>query len=277
MISNALGDFFMNNLIEKLKNGDFSNLKINVWFLNYEFDYIMALVEGCDKVVNRDVLNLVVLYANYLLNCSNFNISEEKMKEFLKKNVIHFNNLISGEDLVKTGSSIIKMKCEQILEKVIVVGLKHHEYYGIISGFSTHPNEMLRIFYCANGNFSTFFNDSSKRVRKVCQIREDFINKWQTISEDEKANITFLERAFSFGAIEAFEVGIPPSDDKVNVIFKSLLFNEERVLEFDWDILYAIQDKRILASKLYEIINEKEISLKEDMLPVTFQNILIRK
>ncbi len=267
----------MNNIIEKLKNGDFSNLKINSWFLNYEFDYIMALVEGCDKVINRDVLNLVVLYANYLLNCSNENISKEDIKEFLNKKTIHFNMSISDDDLVMTWSSIVKEKCEQILEKAIIVGLKHHEYYGIVSRFSMHSNEMLRIFYCANGNFSIFLNDPSERVRKVYQIREEFISKWQTISEDEKANIIFLERSLTFGSIEIFEVGVPSSVDKVNVILKSLLFNEDLALEFDWDILYAIQDKRILASKLYEIIKEKEISFKEEMLPVTFKGILKRK
>ncbi len=266
----------MNNLIEKLKNGDFSNLKINSWFLNYEFDYIMALVEGCDKVINLDVLNLVVLYANYLLNRSNENISKEDIKEFLNKKTIHFNMSISDDDLVKTWSSIVKAKCEQILEKAIIVGLKHHEYYGIISRFSMHSNEMLRVFYCANGNFSIFLNDPSERVRKVYQIREEFISKWSTLSNEEKTNIIFLERSLTFGAIEIFEAGISSSDDKVNVIFKSLLFDEEIALEFDWDILYAIQDKRILASKLYEIIKEEEISLRKEMLPLTFKSVLKR-
>lgn len=255
-------------LIENLKNGDFSNLEIDNWFLNYDFDYLFALIIGLSKNINKDILNLVVLYAKYSLNHINTNLSEEQIKYFFEKNNIHVNKNISYKDLLETWYCIVKNKLEKILEQIIIIGLSHHEYYGIVASLSTNSNEILRVFYCANGNFSPFLNDPSPRVRKVYHIREKYLLQWRKLSDVERAKVLFLENALNYGAIRALEIGVPSGDDKVNVTFKSLIFNEEITIEdFDWDILYAIQDKRILATKLYNIINERNIKFNEEMLP----------
>ena len=282
MIDKTLGDFFMNlidyNLIEKLKTGDFSNIAIDTWFTNYDFEYILALISGCDKKINVDILNLIILYAKYIFNHADQKLSEEQLKYLLQKTTVNFNINLSYDNLAKTWQSILIEKCEKILEQVIIVGLNHHEYYSLISSFNTHSSEILRVFYCANGNFSAFLNDPSPRVRKICHIREKFIEKWREMSEEEKNKIIFLEKSFIYGAIEVLEVGIPSKVDRANVVFKSLLFEEAiKVENFDWDILYAIQDKKILTMKLYEIINEKNIKFNEEMFPITLKNNLNRR
>lgn len=270
--------FIDSDKVKALKNGDFSDLDLDYWFRDYLFDYIHAIVEGCDKNLNFDVLNLISIYAQYLMANPNAKEFAKKDLETIIKNSGSWPGNIddmSYEELIDCWNKKIVKKCERILCKVILIGSKHYEYYKpILDQLSTNVNDNVRLYCCANLNYTDFFGDKSPRVVKVAKIRYQFQKKWDNLCDDdsEKQRIKFLTAALETNAIQCYNGCIGyDEEDKMFAIFRSLLFTKEVWRpEFDEDIMSTIQDKRILANTLNELIKSGEIISKEGILPDCF-------
>ena len=259
--------------IKKLENGDFSEININDWFTNSAFDYILATINGCDKNLDFNVLNFISIYAQYLL----FEIIEKaKNTKQLKKIIkIHDNiDKMSDEDIYTQ----LTKKYKDILIKVITIGSKHECYHKILDQLCNSDSTDIRLYCCANYKFFHFIYDPSKRVQKVAYIRYKFDQKWNNLDDNdvEKQRILFLTSALKNGVIQCYNGDVSHTEeDKMFAIFRSILFEKE-VWEdnFDRDIFYTIEDKKILADSLNGLIKEGRLSFKENvMVPDYFRDL----
>lgn len=262
--------------IERLKSGDFNNATIKKWFKNYAFSYIFAMIDGCDKKIDFDTLELISKSAESLLikpdvKCWN--------KNSLKELVINSGcypvkiNEMSQNDLINFWESRVIKICESILQSVIQVCSRHTEYYGdIIERLSTNPNANVRLHCCANGNYIKFLNDSSQRVQKVANIRHNFEQNWNNLSDEEKERITFLTLSIENGLIECWDGDVAyKEDDKMYAMFLGgLVQGESWNPSFDSDIFYSIGDKRILANEINKLVKEGKLILKKGAVPDCF-------
>lgn len=263
---------------KKLENGEFSEASLDFWFENHAFGYIFATIKGCDKNLDFDMLNFISMYAQYLLIEPNAKGWDEwGLRELIKNSGSWPGNIdeMSYEELIAYWNGEIIRTCERILNKVVLVGSKHYEYYGpILEQLSMNANDSVRLYCCANLDYSKFLNDSSPRVSKVANIRYQFEQKWNGLSDDdnEKQRIKFLTAALEKDAIQCWNGGVGyKEEDRTYAIFRSLLFKGEIWQpEFDKDIFYTIQDRRILADTLNELIKEGKILFRDGIMPSCF-------
>jgi len=267
-----------NKEIEKLKSGEFSNIPLSDWFNNYAFNYILAVVEGCDKKTDFDTLSLVSQCAEYLLTKPNVKgLGKNALRELIVNNgpyPVKINEMSQKELMDYWEKRVVKI-CEAILQKVIVVCSRNSEYYGdIIERLSKSSNANVRLYCCANGNYNKFLNDSSQRVRKVANIRYDFEQKWNNLADNdaEKERIMFLTSALENELIQCWDgdVAYKEEDRMFAMFFGELLQGETWVDYFDSDIVYAIKDKRILAAEINKLIEEGKIVFKDGVVPDCF-------
>lgn len=257
--------------IERLKNGDFSEVRLDYLFVHNRFDYIKAIVESCDKNLDMYMLNFVSIYAQQKMivpKCVG-SLENEIAKSGLRVNTTDY------EELLSFWNDNIFKEYERILQQVIIVGCKHKETYGpILVELINHPNDSIRLYGCAYGIARFFLEDSSQRVKKVANIRYNFEQKWNSLksTDTEKQRIEFLTAAIEKGAIQCTDgFAEYKEDDKMYAIFDSMLFRGGFAQRgFDKDIFYTIPDKRILADTLNQLILEGEISLRESMVPSCF-------
>lgn len=265
-------------LVKKLKEGDFSYIDLESWFINHEFTYIFAIIEGCEKTLDSDMLYLISIYAQHLLNEPNAKgWHQETLKELIKSTGWYpdMDNM-SHEELIEYWNERIINYCEHILEKVIITGNKNYQYYHpILLELYNHPNDNVRLYCCANLNWEKFLDDNCERVRKVANIRKNFFMKWHSakLTKEEQQQIEFLTAAIKKNAIHCCDgcVGYLEKD-KMTALFKSLLFKKSSwIRNFDKDIFYTISDKRILADQINQLIKEGKIVLRENMAPNYFK------
>lgn len=270
-----------NTEIERLKSGDFSNITLSKWFKDYSFSYIFAVVDGCDKKLDFDILNLVSKYAECLLIKPN---TKGWDKKSLKELIMNSNpcpvkiNELSQKELISYWENTVVRICERILQEVILVCSRHSEYCGdIMERLSKNSNANIRLYCCANGNYNNFFNDSSQRVRKVANIRYNFEQKWNDIADndEEKERIIFLTSALKNDLIHCLDGEVPSmKEDKMFAIFfGELLQGQTWYHSFDRDIVFAIEDKRILADEINKLVKEGKIIFKNGVVPDCFSQI----
>lgn len=101
-----------------------------------------------------------------------------------------------------------------------------------------------------------FLNDSSQRVRKVANIRYNFEQNWNNLSDEEKERIDFLTTSIENGLIECWDGDIAYKEkDKMFAMFVGkLIQGESWKPSFDSDIFYSIGDKRILANEINKLM-----------------------
>lgn len=271
------------DVIERLENGDFSEVRLDFWFRNHDFDYILAIVKGCAKNLDLTMLSFVSMYAQYLLvepNAKDWDY--EGLMDVIRSSgtVPVMVDSMTYEELILYWNKWIIEMCEHILSEVIHVGSKHISYCGtMLAPLQTCENDNVRLHCCANLDWSIFLNDSSPRVVKVANIRKEFDQKWSGLASNldlsasyEKQRIEFLTSALEKNAIQCGSGDIRyPEEDKMLAIFRSLLFEGEVKIDgFDADIFYTIQDKRILATTLNELIKEGKIVFRNGMMPDFF-------
>lgn len=265
--------------VQRLKSGEFSEVDLDDWFSNHAFDYIFATIEGCDKKVDVSLLKFISMYAQYLLvNPNAKGWQEESLRELIKQSGVIPGNIdeMSFDELIDYWNKRIIEYCERILYQVILVGNKHQDYYGrIIEDLYTNENDTVRLYCAANSDYTKFLEDSSPRVRKVANIRNQFYQKWHNISDsdNDKPRIRFLKAALEKRAIQCYDgCTICSEEDKMYATFESLLFEKPiSQFEFDSDIYYTISDRIILADALNEIIKKENISFREGMTPDCFK------
>lgn len=265
--------------VKNLEKGEFSEASLNFWFEIYAFGYIFVTIKGCDKNLDFDMLNFISMYAQYLMiepNAKSW--SEGGLRKLIKNFGTWPVNIdrMSYEELISYWNREIIRICERILSKVVLVGSKHYEYYGpILEQLSTNANDNVRLYCCANSDYSKFLNDPSPRVSKVANIRYQFEEKWNSLSDDdnEKQQIKFLTAALEKGVIQCQNGDVAyKEEDRMYAMFRSLLFKGEVWQPgFDKDIFYTIQDRRILADTLNQLIKEGKIIFRDGIMPSCFE------
>lgn len=274
------------DLIKRLESGDFSGVRLDSWFRNHDFDYILAIVKGCDKNLDLNMLNFISMYAQYLLlepNAKDWDLDD--LREVIRSSgyIPAMIDRMNYEELVAYWNARIIKMCECILSEVVHVSSRNCGYYGsILEPLFTNANANVRLHCCATLDYSRFLDDSSLRVAKVANIRKQFDQKWNGLmssldlsSSREMQRIEFLTSALEKNVIQCGALDVRyQEEDKMTAIFRSLLFNGEVRLEgFDVDIFDTIQDKRVLAATLNELVKEGKIVFREGMMPSYFEDM----
>ena len=253
-----------------------SKENLELLFKNHDFKYILKAVKKCEENLDFDLLELISINAQKLLNNPNANLwNKEELKElFIKSRDYPWNmDEMSYEALVNLYNNyIIVRNCERILINIILVISKNYEYFGaILEQLYSIENDNVRLYCCARGDYTKFLNDSSARISKVANIRYQFGEKWNRLSDNDIENqrIKFLMSAHIWW--EDYDV-ILDEEDKSFVYIQSEFFKKAYQGYFDSDILYTIRDSGIFADAVNELINQGEIILNEDKVPDYFKN-----
>lgn len=274
-------------LINRLKNGDFSTLDLNDWFYKNEYDYIYAAIEGCDRVVNensKSVLEFIATYAEMLLlqpNALAYDTIDKVKKvigEFVDDEQI---DKLSYEELIEYLNKEISKKCEDILTKIVIVGCNHFSggYGDIVGPLCYSSNDTIRLYCCANLPLGAhdFSFDSSLRIRNVERIRREFwsIHMMGGAPENDlmKKRIKYFADAIRYGVIGCYDLDVVLDEcDRISVGFYSDLFNNcVEIDSFNKDVFYSMCDKTILGYCLNRLFEDGELRFKEGVrLPQCF-------
>ena len=263
-----------------------SKENIELLFKNHDFKYILEAVWKCDQNLNIELLNFISINTQKLMSNPTANIfNKEQLKELIKKThkIPGHMSTMNYEELVEWYNDDIVKYCEQILTDIVLISCDNYEYFGhILEQLYKNENANVRLYCCANGDYTKFLNDPSPRVAKVANIRDNFDKKWNTLSDNdnEKQRINFLVSACQNGKIGYFnyDVLIKDAADKSSISFRSVLFDETKSSRiFDNDILCTIGDERILADTINELIKQGELILNYDMVPDCFRNEIEQK
>ena len=274
-------------LIKKLKSGNFDHLYLSSWFNNYNFRYIYAAIEGAEKKNDYITLFFIYKYAKYFMKNSNISDwSRDNLIEIIK----YFGawpcsiDEMTKEELEEEWNNKLAKHCESIISSIAMACINnlkdnYYDYSEIYSELENSGIDRVRLICCANGpidKINKFKEDKNERIRKVYNIRLNFKNRY---SPDKKYTydyslINYFDYAIKCGIIELFDgcVGYA-KEDMMYAQFTSPIFSNSTfkgnivVRNFDEDVFYTIKDKKILASYLVDIINERNIKLNNDLLP----------
>ncbi len=237
-----------NRDLDKLENGDFSNLNLNLWFEKHRHSYIYAAIKGCGKCAkktNVPVLNLIVSFAHELS--------------------------VNNQGFMSLGVAFL-------LKEAILVAREHEGVYApILSKLSESSQAWIRQLCCATC-YNKLLNDEDSEVRKTANKFATVNNKyWATNAVDRvyQQRIDFLIGALQTGAIQVLTQGLKDSNPNhriYNVAFYSLLFADKvENVEIDGYIVNISEvDKLVLADTIDNLINDGVIKIKPDMFPECF-------
>lgn len=262
-----------------------SRENIKLLFEDNDFGYILKLIDKCEEGLDGELLGFISKNAQELLSDPNANIwSREKLIDLIKKyGVVPGNiNTMDYDKLVDFYNECIVEACEKILFKIICVCCDNPECFSnILEELYENESENVRAYCCARADYNRFVNDSSSKVVKIMNIRQEFDKKWNELDEDdvERQRIEFLISECNKGHIGHFnyDVLIIGEEDKSRIKFTSFLFESSTDIIFDSDILYKIRDVRILADRINELIKMGDIVLKDDLVPECFKSNLVKK
>lgn len=268
-------EYYEEKLINQLENGDFSELELNRWFSIYEFDYIYAAIEGCDKETDYYVLDFIATFAELLYlkpNTDSYDTRESIMLALEKFNTFSFLEDKTFEELKELLNNRIKEKCENILTKVVLVGCKHpEEYEDIVKSLCYSTSDKVRLYCAANLEYGVhdFSKDVSPRIRKVAAIKESFYKVYN--SYDFQINggwekVNYFVYALKYGAINTRILTYHPDfEDKILGFIGSKLFDKNIEVEFDLDVFQTMQDKKVLAYVLNCMYEEGFLKFKDSV------------
>ncbi len=237
-----------NRDLDKLENGDFSNLNLEFWFENHRHNYIYAAIKGCGKCAkktNLPVLNLIVSFAHELS--------------------------VNDQGFMSLGVAFL-------LKEAILVAYEHRDVYApILSKLSESPQAWIRQLCCATC-YNKLLNDEDSEVRKIANKVASVNNKYwdlDSLNNSYRQKIDFLTRALQTGAIQVLTQGLKDSNPNhriYNVAFYSLMFADKvENVEIDSYIVNISEvDKLVLADTIDNLINDGVIKIKPDMFPECF-------
>ena len=141
--------------ITKIKNGEFTNIEIDIWFNNNNFNYLNAILEGCQKTKNNQILQLIYIYANYLLeNPQIENIDTKTVDNLIISTNFNekYTQNLTNKEKTKIYSTMLKQQYIKIIKKIIKITAQDEKKYPyIIKDLTNHPNEEIRLYASANG------------------------------------------------------------------------------------------------------------------------------
>ena len=270
---------------ECLRNGEFNKPSLSNDFKNHRYDEIFAFIGRLQKYPNAIILSVLCATAQRAYLSPNANeFSIEQLKEKIEQSGSGPVNLetMNYQEIVDYANKRIVQMCEKILCKLMMVRapksdtVLEQEIKSVLAPLQKHPSEKVRLHYCANVDYEPFLNDENRRLRKVARILDDFYHRYYFFSENEVKCNNFLAAAIITGAITVFDGDVRcERPDMMYASFSSLLFEKGiNVPEFDADICYTIDDKRILADVLMGYIKSGEIVMHSDILPPYFKTVL---
>lgn len=222
--------------IRELEQGYFTNLHIDSWFRNEDFDFIIATIKGCERTQNFEILTYISKYAYHLL------------KTYYLESYLN------------------------ILKSVILFTAKIG-YYGspAITFLYDSPIDEIRLYCAANLDYTKFLNDKRPYITKVAKIREEVALKIR--DEEVRERVEFLKSALENGLIEYKK--LPDSEkngDEYAINIQSYIFYHSTYKIFiNKDIIDNMSDnKLVLASIIDDLIRKGEIILNNDF----FQDLI---
>lgn len=259
--------------ITKIKNGEFTNIEIDIWFNNNNFNYLNAILEGCQKTKNNQILQLIYIYANYLLeNPQIENIDTKTVDNLIISTNFNekYTQNLTNEEKTKIYSTMLKQQYIKIIKKIIKITAQDEKKYPyIIKDLTNHPNEEIRLYASANGIATNYLNDKSQRVQKIAKIRYKFNQNYQLLSIKEQEQINLITSALQTNAIKY--IIIDQNQNIANILIYSTLFNNPWTLKINADLL-IIEDKQILAKIIINLIKNNYIELNEKLKIPYFEN-----
>lgn len=232
-------------LEKELASGNFKRIDLDKWFKTYQYNYIYYAIQGCDKVINKEVLDFIITYADMLLTKS------IKTTNYDRKEIV-FN-------------------CEYLLTQAIVVGCRHFEDYKcIISRLVYSENERVSLYCQANLPLAICkrVDYPTERIEKIRNIRHEFYYCWNEglFSDITKESILYLAKALELKVINcSVSESYISHLEFSSVTISSLLFESDLYVPiFDMDVLYTIQDKRILGYCLNKLIEDEYLKFRDE-------------
>lgn len=236
------------DVYKRIIEGNFDINDIDNWFDNFDYTPLSFVVRECQLNNNTEYLNHI------LKKC-------QKIVEFL-----------DGENT---------RKCNRMIFRILRHWHNNSENHSdVIERLSTSKNDQIRLYCCANYDYSKFLEDPDSRISRVAKIREEFEYKWNNIDDDERARIKLISEALKVHAISLYDGLIGYKEPyKCYAEFNSFLFTSPKSCSgFDRDKFTTIQnDRRVLAYEINEMIKKGEISFKQYLEPSCFKKITINE
>ena len=290
-----------NNTIGKLKQGDFSNILLNRWFSECDFEYIFAILEGLKNKRNRTnhtdifIFNYIIVMANQLLNKP---VDGKYNKDTTVYRIRHAEKYPEHEnraDLFRRDDSyLIDRLSKDIINSCTTILIGATDLYvndvylrancenpGLLSSSSS---DLVRLNFCSHGKYTNdYLNDPSPRIRKVANIINNYNINYK--NDEFEESLLFIDNALNLGIIEyspEYNIDMWMEYEKANVRFSSMMFKEDVTVHgFDVDVLQTIKDKLIFTWEVRELINEGILQFKPELMPACFSylfnnNVLTR-
>ena len=274
--------FYVSNYkdVKNIDRGCFSKDNIDYWFSIHDYNIIDYALAKSKKIGDIKMIN-------YISKKTQIQMQNTQTSIYTKDELIKLIEdtgtwpwkieELSYEELKDYYDKRVRDRCVIILKDIIDISRENYnkspEYKKIIDEIKKLNNDELDLYICANMDYYNYLNHPNERIRKVANIRRNFENEWQNSSDNKKERIKWIENAITFGIIEKSVklVGYDEPDKTLAVFESSLFAKSEDINKFDEDILFTIQDPRILSSKINELINEETIQFKEEFRPLCFE------
>lgn len=275
----------------RIRKGDFEGARLADIFSNQKLDEIDDVLEGLDRKMDQTVLSLVILLAHRMYiapNASEFDSFTLKGKITETRFIPNDLDVMTYDKLVEYWNNRIKNKMEDVLCRTIKIARKYCDkdknniYPKAIYFLENHASEKVRLHYCANINYEQFLkpeNEPSFRIRKVAEQLSHFYRLYFFYDADRVAQINYLVAAINTGAIELHDGDVSYENiDIMHVSFSSpLMVHSLAVPKFDRNLVYTIQDKRVLADELLTYISSGKLVFHPGILPSYFESALPRE
>lgn len=261
----------------RLKDGIFEDIDFEEWFSDFNVDLIEALIEGLKKSFSPALMSLVILYSKrYEFIPSS--IEHPRSRNYIENKLLKYasdrsDEIRSAKDLELSlwWDSFIRERCDRFLMSCIKVATLNSNYQSIVKELAYHPEEKVRLCYCANISYEEFLDDPSPCIQRMAFIKRELEERFASMEIEDKKRVRYLAACLEYGAIHFTEIAISGANESIMVDIQSALFKQSlTVPNFDAAVLYMIEDKRVLASYLNEYIKNGSLEFIDEVNPTCF-------
>lgn len=269
------------SFLDKLWDGDWKYLNIVMSnpVTDMDFKKIRALAHGAAAANNPSML-----YHIYVIVRMKFR--DPGAEEITNRNrlvtIVEDSGMypdmsrMSIREISEYWNSRIKGYCIDIVREIIYSACKMEDNVlcrKILDDYAKSPIKEIRLLMaCAVSDPTKFLDDEDERVSKVAHIRADFEIAYQKMTPIDRMQNEFLVMALEAKNIKCFD-GITGGHPEgyMCAFFDSPLFSKNSgYIQFDEDVFYNIEDRRILADYINNLIKEGTIRLADGCRPDFF-------
>lgn len=240
----------LDRIRNRLSNGDFNVLSLEVAYINGKFVYILEALRACSKFFNKELFYMIVIYADFLLlNCK---CEDGKYKEYV-----------------------------EILESAIDIACTQSDYYECVEQLFSSRNEEIRLYsytklYLNKNARELLRTEENHKILKVVELRDTFKLIWETTIEGiVKERILWFEKMLemeSFYLSDRFFSRFEEEPIMAVITIRSILLENDITIKIDRDILWRIRDRRMIAYFFNQMYENGELRFKEGVrLPECFE------